>query len=276
MRATSWRKAITVAVAAATLLTPHFAWADRVGLKDGRVLEGRFARLPGVAINPLNAPETTAVPQLPVLMCDNELTRIMVPKSQVRANTVAAEPVSLERIKIPQRVSAAGSRIASVGPIIDLEPFDEFGRRTFTMNTNRGPVDVIQGITEITPVWTKIEALQTGGTERRFLWDMRVATSSIPREELNRVLHKQIKKDNKDQRLRIVRLYLQSERYQDAEAELKQVIADFPNLSDLQSTVQELQRLSSNRLLKELEMRRGAGQHRMVYGLLQRMLVMRL
>ena len=35
----------------------------------------------------------------------------------------------------------------------------------------KGDVDVIQGITEITPQWTKVEGIT-------YMWDMRIATSS--------------------------------------------------------------------------------------------------
>ena len=54
------------------------------------------------------------------------------------------------------------------------------------MQTRDGPLAVVQGITEITPLYTKIEGL-TGGP-RPIVWDMRMATSSIPRETLEQVL----------------------------------------------------------------------------------------
>ena len=57
---------------------------------------------------------------------------------------------------------------------------------------------------------------------------MRIATSSIPREQLSKILYSAGDPKNPDQRLRIVRLYLQSERFQDARAELEQLIKDFP------------------------------------------------
>ena len=50
--------------------------ADRVELDDGRVLEGSFAMLAGVVVDPLAEPEAPAVG--PVLVCDDGLTRTMV------------------------------------------------------------------------------------------------------------------------------------------------------------------------------------------------------
>ena len=77
-----------------------------------------------------------------------------------------------------------GPAVRTVGPIMHIDKFDEFGRRIITMNTVRGPVDIIQGITEITPEWTKVEGIT-------YMWDMRIATSSIPRDVLHKMLLRQ-------------------------------------------------------------------------------------
>ena len=52
------------------------ARGDTVELADGRVLEGRFAILAGVAIDPATA-EFRGETGGPILMCDDELTRTM-------------------------------------------------------------------------------------------------------------------------------------------------------------------------------------------------------
>ena len=46
-----------------------------------------------------------------------------------------------------------------VGPIIKVTPFDQWGRRILTMNTTSGRLDIIQGITQITPTYAKVEGL---------------------------------------------------------------------------------------------------------------------
>ena len=52
------------------------------------------------------------------------------------------------------------------------------------MQTNNGIANVIQGITEVTPLWSRVESLDTHDTRaaKPYLWDMRIATSSIPRQ----------------------------------------------------------------------------------------------
>ena len=113
------------------------------------------------------------------------------------------------------------------------------------MHSSKGRVDIVQGITEVTPLFTKVEGLQT--IDNAYIWDMRVATSSIPRDVLTKVLLRQINPLNANERLRLVRLYMQSERFDDARAELESIIKDFPALAEYQKQVQELTQLGEGR-----------------------------
>src|SRR5262249_18015065 len=60
-----------------------------------------------------------------------------------------------------------------------------------------------------------------------------------------------------------VRLYMQSERFQDARIELEQLLKEFPDLAYLKDLVKELHQLGAQRLLKEIELRRDPGQNRL-------------
>jgi predicted esterase len=99
---------------------------------------------------------------------------------------------------------------------------------------------------------------------------MRVRTSTIPREILSQILMRNIDPKKPDDRLKIVRLYIQSERFDDARNELERVMKDFPDLRELDKQVVGLYQLSARRLIRELEMRRDAGQHRTVETMLAR------
>jgi len=242
------------------------ARADRAELIDGRVLEGRFARLPGVATDPLEAARRPISPSEPILMCDDELSRTMVSKRQVRAFEEAVVDPGMERIRIPQRVPDGGRLVAGVGGILAATPFDEYGRRVLTLATASGRLDVVQGITEITPRWTRVQGLQT---EKPLQLDMRLATSSIPRDVLERVIAKQVDPQSADERLRIVRLLLQAERFEDARRVLEGVIGSFPDLEDLAAEQRTLGRLAARQLLDEILGRGRAGQHRLASGLLE-------
>ena len=130
----------------------------------------------------------------------------------------------------------------------------------------QGSVDIVQGITEITPTWTKVEAIQG---ETSYIFTQRIATSSIPRDQLSRILYKVIDPKNSEQRLRVVRLYLQSERFPDARAELEQLLKDFPELAHLKEQVKTLHQLGAQRLLKEIDLRLDAGQYRLGIAMLE-------
>jgi hypothetical protein len=134
------------------------------------------------------------------------------------------------------------------------------------MQSTGGPLPVVQGITQITPLYTKLEGL--AGGPKPIVWDMRIATSSIPRETLNRVLSTAVKSGDLEGRLQVVRLFLDSERYSDAGVELEEIIKAFPERKDLQQDVRELRQLGSKLILKETQLRAKAGQHELALNLL--------
>jgi predicted esterase len=254
------------AVFLALAVAPAAAWADRVELADGRVLDGRFANLPGVAVDPLEAEARGGSASQPVLMCDDELARVMVSKRQARNVEPAVVDPGMERIRIPQRIPETGRRVAGIGAILQTTPFDEHGRRVLTLATTSGRLDVVQGISEITPRWTRVEALQT---EQPLLLDMRMATSSIPRDVLERVIATHVDPRDSDERLRVVRLLMQAERFDDARRILDLVLADFPELADLAAERKTLARLAARQLLDEIRARANVGQDQLAGSLLE-------
>lgn len=240
--------------------------ADRVELADGRVLDGRFVKLPGVAIDPLEAEQRGETAGEPILVCDDELRRVMVARRQVRNVESAVVDPGIERIRIPQRIPENGRRVAGVGAILSATPFDEYGRRILTLATAGGRLDVVQGITEITPRWTRLEGVQT---ENPLQLDMRLATTSIPQDVLERVVAKQVDPGDSDARLRVVRLLMQAERFDDARRALDGVLADFPDLERLAAERQTLARLAARQLLDEILARGRIGQDRLAIALLE-------
>ena len=238
------------------------AAADRVRLDDGRVLVGSFANVAGVKTDPFA--DRQQAESTPILVCDDGLTRTFVPRRRVEAVEPAPEP-AVERIGIPQRVATGGRRMAQLGGILEVTPFDEWGRRIFSVATPNGREDVVQGITEINPRYTKVEGLIT---DMPVQMDTRLATSSIPRETLARVIEQYLDREDANQRLRLVRLHLQAERFEDARAELDSVLEDFPDLKHLADERERLARLAAEAVLDELTLREDAGQHRLSMQLL--------
>jgi len=249
--------------ALAICLLAQAASADTFTLDNGMVLEGNYDKIASIAVDPLKAAGPTGVELIVVV--DNGLTRTFVPSKQIR-NFVPGAAANQEKIILPgRRIPAAGTKIQSAGMPLSIGPFDEWGYRHFSMLGQKGTYDLVQGITEVTPKWTKVEAIEG---INHYIWDMRIATRSIPREQLSRILTKTLDAKDPDQRLRIVRLFLQMQRYDYARAELEQVIKEFPKLDGAQTLVKELRQLESQQILKEIELRQEAGQFRLAWDML--------
>lgn len=80
---------------------------------------------------------------------------------------------------------------------------------------------------------------------------------------------RQIDQKKANDRLRIVRLYMQAQRYDDARLELQAIIDAFPGNEAFRNEVQALQQLANDRMLREINMRRDVGQHRLAVNMLQ-------
>ena len=122
-----------------------------------------------------------------------------------------------------------------------------------------GRINLYQGITEITPNFTKVEGLQAS----QLVCDMRMATSSLPPEILRKVMLHAEGADPKhvDSRLRVVRLFIQAEMYKDAITELAQIRDDFPEVKDtFRDQENRLIQLLAQQFLREIKLRDNAGQ----------------
>ena len=247
-----------VCAVSCVLCCQQAARAEIVTLKNGMQFEGSVGKIASLGDDPVVAKVNAGAPnpQL-ILLVDDELRRTFFPTREVR--TSVPKQTHLERIKIEQRVARGTRRVSTVGPFT-VTPFDDYGRRIVQMQTTKGPVQIIQGITEITPTYTKVEGLQA---RNAYAWDMRIDTNSIPRETLSKILLRQIDPQNADDRLRLVRLYIQAERYKDAQQELQSAIKAFPALANLENQVKSLHQSTARLLIKEIQLRKEAGQHRL-------------
>ncbi len=242
------------------------AFGQTLLLKDGRKLEGKFAELASIDENPLTSKAPAGeVAVTPLLVVDDGLRRTYIHSIQVKQVLEDKAPRDV-KIDIYQPLAERGNIVGSVGRAARVTPFDEFGRRIYEMQSKDGPLAVVQGITLITPRYTKIEALRGGA--KPVVWDMRVATSSLSREVLSKVIATATKPDDIEGRLQLVRLYLDSERYRDAGIELDKVIKDFPQRQDLLQDVKQLRQLGAKLIVKEIQMRAEAGQHELARNLL--------
>lgn len=243
-------------------------------LKDGRTIAGDLGQTGGVAEDPFApGPSAGGVALTPIMVVDDGLRRTYFHKTTIREVLDEAEGPNI-RIRLTdwQNVAERGFSLGAIGGALRVTPFDEYGRRIYETPTADGPIAVVQGVTEVTPTYTRVQGLRS--EPRSYVWDQRLATSSIPRETLARILLNAVPREDLDARLQVVRLYLQAERYRDARKELEGVAADFadrPGAADMDfdDEIRTLRRLSAKRLLDEIKLRRDSGQYRLAETLLQ-------
>ncbi len=240
---------------------------EELTLKNGLRVSGAVGKIPSIVVQQNVAVKGEAGATInSIILVDDELRRVYFPMYQVDA-TAPSIATGQIRIKIPQRVQPEGTKsVASVGPILRVTPFDDWGRRILTMSTDKGNLELVQGITLITPTFIQVDGLQGKGALH---WNMKMSTGSLSREQLSRIIRKYVNPQNSDERVQIVQLFLQAERIQDARQELESVLKDFPKLADLQNQVRTLNQLGAQRLMKEIDMRRESGQHELAINMLR-------
>ncbi len=265
-----WLRVAVLAVCVAA--TTGAARGMEYVLKDGRVLHGIHAMTSSLCeaggLNTAGMPQAESGDAIKnIVMVDDNLRRTFFSERLMREFHPEENPQLDERFVIRQHVAHGGLSVKVVGQPIRVQPFDEFGRRIFSMMTAKGPINIVQAITELTPQWTKVEGV-------KYVWDMRMATSSIPRDTLHKILLKQIDPKNVEQYTKIVRFYLLSERYEEAKQALDDLLKAFPNRSDLKEQLTPFLRavvqLAAKRRFQELKLRSAAGQHQLVCAALQR------
>jgi len=175
---------------------------------------------------------------------------------------VDGDPVDigdLERsIELWQPIPLGGKVVAGLGNAIGVSPFNEFGRRVLTVRGPEGPVQIIQGITELNSRYAKLSALKG---KPSLSWDMRVATSSIDSKTLSKIFDRRIDPGDLNSRLEAVRFYINAQRYDDAKIALKKIIRDFPEEKDLNAQVVTLTEKQGDQLLDEAKSRIASGQY---------------
>ena len=255
-------KRLYILLTAVCLFVVNCANGAELTMKDGRLLNGKLGTLHSIGEEPEMGPTVEAQT---IVFLDDNLRRVYVPRFQI-ANVNQDDPLDVSvKFLLPQRIKASSSVVSSVGFFSKKTPFDQFGRRTLTMTTSRGPVEVVQGITELTPDYVKVEGIT-------HTWDMRISTSSIPTPVLDAILQRQISPGNADGIVKVARFYIQLQQYHNAVRIMKAALAQ-PDVSPevkqkFEETFQAIKQMESRQLLEELNAREDAGQYELVSRLL--------
>jgi pimeloyl-ACP methyl ester carboxylesterase len=261
----SWRcvRPVAAGILVAGLLLAARVEAIEVLLKDGRILRGRKGETTGLAELSAGG-ESDTLKQIVFVNDDFRIT--FVSRRQVQGLQPDTSLDNAEKFNCEQPRWDIGKnnrkKVISVGPPAgELKPFDEWGRRSYPMRTAGGVEKVVQVITEITPQYARVEAL-------KYTWDMRVATSTLDDDTLEKLLMHQISPKNVAHRKKIVSFFLQCKRYGKAVEVLQKLlndgIADTKDQQELLQTKKLLRIMYAQQMLDELGLRRTNGQHALV------------
>ncbi len=263
---------VTTAILAVVFATwiigqSNVVWAEQlISLRNGMVLRGIYLEVASMNQNAFSAGNEGGIQNRPIWVVDDGLRRTYVH----RRGMVAAEPRDVpdlhERIEFFQPVPEGGEQVASIGQTLGVTPFNQFGRRRLTVRGPTGsPFPILQGITELTAKYAKVEALKTDDSINL---DMRIATSSISSDQLRDIFRRNTDPNDVDARLNVVRFFAESERYADARRELVRVLDQFPESADLKPIVGQYVENEASQLLEQAELRRESGQPKLARAIL--------
>jgi pimeloyl-ACP methyl ester carboxylesterase len=240
------------------------AQSAKIVLKDGRTYEGHIGELSKVD----EKAEDTGKTRIKLItVLDDGLRYIYFPKYNIQPD-LTPEPTaeSYETFKTGIQFSREGRTPDVLGEYNPFVSFDRFGRRLLPLRHYSGIEYVSQGITEITPQYLRVRGIHINN--HPFVWDMRLATNSLPREQLTPILLNRIDQKNYDDRVRLVRFYYQANQFDNAVEELDSILNDWGDTPEVKQKLSGVSRMIDlqrhRRWLDELEQRWRAGQFQLV------------
>ncbi len=191
--------------------------------------------------------------------------------NQSQRNVLRVEESTLppqEELELASAAEAARSgNPPSILGILGVSQFNKYGRRTYSFMTTRGQVSVLQGITLLTPTFAKVEILRT--RTGKFVWDSRIATSSIPAKRLREILEQALDLTKSSDWLRMVSFYTQAGRFGEAREIMFEALQNFPSeLADRRPVLDQLDQLLANQKFTEIKLRKESGQQKLATNLL--------
>ena len=202
----------------------------------------------------------------PITLLDDQLRLTFFHTRTIANESVGGgEPLTIVLPNAARRATK-GKIMAGLLRTLQVTPFDDFGRRIYTVTTPSGPLTILQGITEVTAQSVRVESLQT---ENAVIWDMRLALSSIPSDRLKQILITNIDRRDPQQWLDVVNLLREATRYSDAKEVLMEAMQTLPELEVHRDQVGLLDQQLADQLFEEVQLRRQSGQERLAEALLR-------
>lgn len=244
---------------------PHTVVGGEVRLKNGTVLNGNLWLMTKLSEPPVGISRKLVVvdadpnPQN-IILVDNGWQRYYVPRRQIPDENVNKDQVARPEAFVYTLLKNNQQRqITSVGSVVNVTPFDEFGHRTITLAGSKGNINVIQGISRIEPDHFILEGMN-------YNWKVGMSLKALPVDTLRTMLQKKVKPTEPAARFALVRFYSQADMFDDAMKELNGIVEDFPDQKPRADLVRaELTDYFGREVLRELARRRSACQHQLAH-----------
>lgn len=228
----------------------------------GVVMEGGF-RIEGVdyEVDALNVRQAKRaggpIPWRPIVAVEDGIRRIFVPKSRISERLPEPQIGAADLFTLPGTRRRGGRTISRLGRVKILTPFDARGQRTVRINLGRGPVKVVQSVTEMTPDAVVVRAAG-------YDWEFGLATETFPTDTLVAMLRTASDETKLDDRLALVSFLVRADQHRAARAELAAIRNRFPDAADrVAPLAAEVDRYQAIRIVAELRRRLRVGQPRL-------------
>ncbi|HBN79432.1 MAG TPA: hypothetical protein DD473_27155, partial [Planctomycetaceae bacterium] len=215
--------------------------------------EGKPEPVQGLTLDLIRRGSSGPITSYPFTKFEDGPRITYLPQAQVQEVQLGSPNVEEFNITIPP-----GSRtmtFGSVGGYRVIQPFSDFGRRIIALNTPRGELNVVQSISLLRPDYVRLKALKEN-------WEYAVTTQDIPPDVLRSTLSMAINEKNPNDRLAIVRFFIDADMLMQAQQELDRIekegeFPDFANrIHELRLLIRQLQALE---FLNEFKTRLSAG-----------------
>lgn len=160
-------------------------------------------------------------------------------------------------------IETSGGPLA-IQRVLHVTDFNVFGRREFWIRTPQGTKQLVQAITEMSPLYCKVETLRVSDSVK---WDQRIATDSIQKDKLREILHQNLDLTKVSEWTKLVRFYMQAERFTEAREEVEAAMQKFPNDFD-RVLLTQLDELNATQLFRMVKSRQDAGQYQLATSIL--------
>lgn len=231
-----------------------------------RVGPGSTTLLPTVDRRPYNPASALAGGDGSIQMVDDGLRRTFFNRRRVVSNVTVPSSLAPVVLNNAGHVNTQGGQVSIVNRPLAVTPLDDFGRRIYSFLGSGGRNDIVQGITEISPAYVRLQALRGEGAVQ---WDMRMSLASIPPIQLERILRNELDLTDPQAWLDLVSFYQQAERFEDAGRILEEGMRRLPQLEIHRRELQSIQQRLANQMFEEVQLRQSAGQPELAAALLR-------